>query len=157
MQRQLVEKQPQRDTLPPCRRMREETIIFRLGPPAEKIRLVFLGMADVTIGKNFDRVLCLFAKSSKTNWETNLNKCSCLLFPCRVSQRHPNQERESFQRSPGICLISKFPCPLHTATAESADNSFTLMERVAIPNGSSRKCVNSKQVFGGRLNRYWDE
>ena len=36
VQRQLVEKQPQRDTLPPCRRMREESTIFRLGPPAEK-------------------------------------------------------------------------------------------------------------------------
>ena len=36
VQRQLVEKQPQRDTLPPCRRMREETIIFRLGPLPKK-------------------------------------------------------------------------------------------------------------------------
>ena len=105
-------------------------------------------MADVTIGKNFDGVLCLFAKSSKTNGRTNLNQCSCLLFPCRVSQRNPKQERESFQRSPGICLILKCPCPLHTATALSAENSFTLMERVAIHHGSSRKCVNSKQVFG---------
>ena len=37
VQRQLVEKQPQRDTLPPCRRMRDESTIFRLGPPAEQI------------------------------------------------------------------------------------------------------------------------